>query len=90
MLGPLFNYTLCDVLILTTIMCLCQEIYKPFYFSDRKDQECISLGETSSCTIKPRTFCLRTWSHNNTSTIAEAENAGILAPLIPNYSSTAA
>ena len=60
MLGSLFNDTVCDVLILTTIMCLCQEIYKPFYLSDRKDQECISLGETSSCTIKPRTPYLRT------------------------------
>ena len=89
MLSPLFSDTLCDVLILTTIMCLCQEVYKPFYFTDSKEQECISLGETSSCTIKPRTFCLRTWSHNNTSTIAEAENAGILASLVPNCSSTA-
>ena len=55
-----------------------------------KNKKCISLGETSSCTIKPRMFCLRTWSHNNTSTIAEAENAGIFASLIPNCSSTAA
>jgi hypothetical protein len=81
--------TLCDVFIPTTIMCLCLEVYKPFNFTDSKEQECISLGETSSCTIKPRTFCLRTWSHNNTSTIAEAENAGILASLVPNCSSTA-
>ena len=70
--------------------CYCRQLYKPFNFSDRKEQDCISLGETSSCTIKPRMFCLRTWSHNNTSTIAEAENAGIFAPLIPNCSSTAA
>ena len=88
--NSLFIDTLCDVLILTTIMCLCQEVYKPFNITDSKEQECISLGETSSCTIKPRTFCLRTWSHNNTSTIAEAENAGIFASLIPNCSSTAA
>jgi len=60
MLGPLFNDTLCDVLILTTIMCLCKKVYKPFNFTDIKEEECISLGETSSCTIKPRTFCLRT------------------------------
>jgi hypothetical protein len=60
MLDSLFNDTICDVLILTTIMCLCQEIYKPFNFTDSKEQECISLGETASCTIKPRTFCLRT------------------------------
>jgi hypothetical protein len=60
MLSPLFDDTLCDVPILTTIMCLCQEVYKPFNFTDSKEQECISLGETSNCTIKPRTFCLRT------------------------------
>jgi len=45
MLGPLFNDTLCDVLILTTIMCLCKKVYKPFNFTDSKEQECISLGE---------------------------------------------
>ena len=90
MLGPLSIDTLCDVFILTTIMCLCKKVYKPFNFTDSKEQECISLGETSSCTIKPRTFCLRTLVPHNLSTIAEAENAGIFAPLIPNCSSTAA
>jgi hypothetical protein len=60
-----------------------------FTLQIEKNKKCISLGETSSCTIEPRMFCLRTWSHNDTSTIAEAENAGILAPLIPISSSTA-
>jgi len=71
-------------------ICYCFQLYKPFNFTDRKEQVCISIGETSSCTIKPRMFCLRTLVPHNLSTIAEAENAGILAPLIPNYSSTAA
>jgi len=66
-----------------------KEFISHFTSQIEKNKKCISLGETSSYTIKPRTFCLRTWSHNNSCTIAEAENAGILAPLILNFSNTA-
>jgi hypothetical protein len=30
---------------------LSKKVYKPFNFTDSKDQECISLGETASCTL---------------------------------------
>ncbi len=62
MLGPLSIDSICDVLSLTTIMCLCQKVYKPLNLTDRKDYECISLGETARYTVKPRMLYLRTRS----------------------------
>jgi hypothetical protein len=30
---------------------LSSQLYKSFYFTDSKDEGCISLGETASCTL---------------------------------------
>jgi hypothetical protein len=69
-------------------ICFCLEFYKPFYFSNRKEEECISLGETASCTNEPRMLYLRTGSTSQHA-IVDAEDAWHWLPLIPDWFSTA-